>query len=535
MKKKVDCLFIGHNQMDFSKHEESLRMMGIKSGAYRDLSLDFVQYNNSFFTAPDLFNHFYYADRPKFEGMGPFRLGNVFSNTIAYLGTYLHRRGLVFDYVNSFQDEREELIEKLTNDEILLIAVPTTLYVSVVPILEIMTFIRKYNKTARIVLGGPFIGAQMRSQDEISMQFLFKSIGADFYINSSQGEAALVNIVDSLKNSHPFENMFNVIYRSGNKYIVNPESMENNVLENNMIDWNLFSDRLGSLVGVRTSVSCPFSCSYCEYPQNAGKYQTVCVEAIENELNTISSISKVTSIGFIDDTFNVPPERFKSILKMIIKNKYSFKWNSFMRCQYVDREMVQLMKESGCEGVYLGVESGDQSILNNMNKNATVEKYKAGISLLKEYGINVLVSTLIGFPGETYDSVYNTIKFIEETEPDFLRIHLWYCSRQTDIWKKREEFKIKGSQFAWSHSTMDTNTACDMIAKMVLSLKNTIYVPQYNFDFAGVINLLNRGISLENVKEFLRGFNMGICEKLRSQDNSEISQEAVEKIKNALS
>ena len=50
---------------------------------------------------------------------------------------------------------------------------------------------------------------------------------------------------------------------------------------------------------------------------------------------------------FIDDTFNVPPERFKDLLRMMINKKYVFKWHSYFRCQFADEEMVSLMKESG--------------------------------------------------------------------------------------------------------------------------------------------------------------------------------------------
>jgi radical SAM superfamily enzyme YgiQ (UPF0313 family) len=72
---------------------------------------------------------------------------------------------------------------------------------------------------------------------------------------------------------------------------------------------------------------------------------------------------------------------------MMIKNKYEFKWNSFFRCQFADREVVELMKESGCEGVFMGIESGSDKILENMNKASRIEKYYEGIALLKEYDI----------------------------------------------------------------------------------------------------------------------------------------------------
>ena len=195
--------------------------------------------------------------------------------------------------------------------------------------------------------------------------------------------------------------------------------------------------------------------------------------------------------------------------------------------------MVQLMKESGCEGVYLGIESGSNEILKNMNKATTIDKYKKGIELLKKYGINTVASILVGFPGETEDTVKETMDFLEDSGPDFLTIHLWYCSTITPIWKQREEYKIKGSQFEWSHETMNSKEACDLIYDIHSTIKNTIYIPQYNFDFAGVVNLLRRGMSIEQVKDFLNLFNKGVREKLSSPVPGNILKETAQKLKNA--
>lgn len=83
--------------------------------------------------------------------------------------------------------------------------------------------------------------------------------------------------------------------------------------------------------------------------------------------------------------------------------------------------------------------------LNNMNKSADIDKYKEGIKLLKENGIVTMASFIIGFPGETYETVKDTINFIEETQPDFYRAQLWYCEPITPIWNKKDKYGIKGA------------------------------------------------------------------------------------------
>jgi radical SAM PhpK family P-methyltransferase len=300
-----------------------------------------------------------------------------------------------------------------------------------------------------------------------------------------------------------------------------------------MVNWDLFSDRVGEFVPVRTAISCPFRCAFCGFPEHAGQHQTADIEAVENELNRLARIKPVKSVNIIDDTFNIPPRRFKEILRLMVKNKYPFKWNSHFRCQFVDRETVQLMKESGCEGVFLGIESGSNRILKNMNKATTVEKYLAGIKLLEEYGILTFGSFIVGFPGETEETVQDTIQFIEESGLDFFRAQLWYCEPVTPIWRKREEYKISGSNFQWTHNTMDSQKACDLIEEIFLAIKNPIWVPQYNFECDGLFKLIHRGFTLEEVKHFLINFNNAVKERLEEPTGKDVSFDAVIKLKKA--
>src|SRR4029078_1736945 len=101
-------------------------------------------------------------------------------------------------------------------------------------------------------------------------------------------------------------------------------------------------------VTLRTAKSCPFSCSFCGFPQRAGKYKYLGVELLEKELDDIRNIGTVTTLTFLDDTFNVPKERFKEILRMMIRNNYGFKWNSFFRSDHGDDEHIVMLGHTGC-------------------------------------------------------------------------------------------------------------------------------------------------------------------------------------------
>ncbi|MDQ1354616.1 MAG: anaerobic magnesium-protoporphyrin monomethyl ester cyclase, partial [Acidobacteriota bacterium] len=190
---------------------------------------------------------------------------------------------------------------------------------------------------------------------------------------------------------------------------------------------------------------------------------------------------------------------------------------------------------SGCEGVFLGIESGSNQVLKNMNKAADTEKYLKGIELLKEYGIITFGNFIIGFPGETDETVQDTIDFIETGGLDFFRVQLWYCEPITPIWKQKEVYDIRGDSFEWSHATMDSRRASDLVEKIFLTVKNSVWVPQYNFDFDTFWHLYHRGMSIEQIRKFLESFNLAVKEKLMDPFRKEASYESLERLKNACS
>ncbi len=517
--------------MDFDRYEKYIREMGVKSGAYRDLNLNFFNYNDQSYHISEFYNLL--RDTSDSRNLEPLRINEAFSATIAYLGTYLHRSGFTFDYINSFQDDKEALAEKLENQDILTIAITTTYYVFVLPLLEIIEFIRARNRKAKIIIGGPYIATQVRTQDAAAVEYMFKSVmDADIYVNSAQGETALVNILKSLKQNRSLEEVPNIHYRSGDRVVATPVARENNRIEENYVDWSLFEpQRVGRYLNLRTAISCPFSCAFCGFPEHAGAYQTMSVEILEKELNAIKGLGTPIGFNVIDDTYNVPIKRFKELLRMMIRNNYGFKWIANFRCQFIDVEMVELMKASGCEGVFLGIESGSDRILKNMNKVASVEKYREGIALLKKFGISTFGSFIVGFPGETDATVQESLDFIQQSGIDFYRTHLWYCDPITPIFLQKEQYKLEGESFEWRHATMDAAYAGDWIEKIYLNARNATWVPQYNFDFDNLWHLMHRGFSLQQIHRFIGIFNDGIKEKLRDPSRREVSADIIKGFK----
>ena len=523
----TDCFFIGHNQIDFSSYEKKLRTIGKHSPTYRDLNLNFLYKNDVPYSAADFYNlHFgTYED-------SPLDIGETFSTAIAYLGNYLHKRNLSFDFINSFQNEKEKLKQTLTEGSIMSVAIITTLYVSEEPITEIVEYIRKYNDKVKIIIGGPYIFNQFSHRNDVQKRSLLKLLDADYVIENSKGEQTLVELLVQLKNNKVIDTK-NIYVKGGyGKFDFYGKKDEKIDLDKENIDWNIFLDRIKGYIGVRTTISCPFECSFCSFPEHAGEYQTMNVSSIEKELDIIANSQQIKHIHFIDDTFNIPPNRFKDILKTIIKKNYGFTWHSHFRCQFADEETVRLMEKSGCTGVFLGLESGSQEILDRMNKKTTIEKYQMGLDLLRNSSILTMGCFIIGFPGESEETIEKTFSFIKNSGLDFYRAQLWYCDVTTPVYKNRltRNEGLEGAGFNWKHRTMDSDTACGFIEQKILEFEDPIWMPEYNFEFDAVFHLLHRGVSIEDVKFYLKCFREGLIQKIMYPENANISSNTLDRM-----
>jgi radical SAM PhpK family P-methyltransferase len=327
----------------------------------------------------------------------------------------------------------------------------------------------------------------------------------------------LWRVVECLRNKGEIGSVPNLIYFSDGKMIRTQIAPENNSLDDNDINWAGFpDDDFGRTIQIRTARSCAFSCSFCNYPGRAGKLTLADIGTFEKELDSIRELGSVENLVFIDDTFNVPLERFKEMCRLMISKGYQFSWFSYFRCSNSDEEAIDLMARSGCKGVFLGIESGSPAILKNMNKAATIEKYVKGIRSLHDRGILTFGSFILGFPGETAETIKETSSFIRETAPTYYRAQMWYCEPGTPIDREREKYKISGQGFMWKHSTMDSMEAMDHIERLFLSIEESEWLPQWSFDFWIIPYLLGKGISLESFRKFMTPANKMLALELAS-------------------
>lgn len=500
-KPSLDCVVIGHNELDAQERVEAMEPFKDYSGGYGDVVRNYAKLNDRWTSFSGLLR--YGSERVhgrplNFDAWGATNLA------ACYLTNYLRKRSLRAEMVNSFRGDRERLLQ-LLEDGVTSVAITTTYYVVDDEVEDVIAFLRDVAPEVKIIVGGPFVYRNVAKSPNPTARM--QQLDADVYVVENQGEATLAKLVSALvaESDPDLRGVPNLLYLDDDGELVKTdESTEDNSLEDETIDWSVFDpEAIRPLTLLRTARSCAFSCSFCTYPVFGGSLVTADLDAVERELKQLDAIG-VRFIDFVDDTFNVPLPRFKKLCKLIIKNKFSFKWVSFLRIGNMDDEAIDLAAESGCVGALLGIESADNQVLKNMNKNATVEKYARGVRMLNERGIMTQAMFIVGFPGDTEGSVQAAIDFVRDTKPTFSMVQLWYYDTMAPIAGRAEEFGIEGFGFSWKHATMDWQAADRLTDRFVNELSDSIFLPGYGFGFENIFYLLGLGYELDPIKGFLR-------------------------------
>ena len=356
------------------------------------------------------------------------------------------------------------------------IVISTTFYLQWKEVGRIAKDVRKFTNNP-IIIGGAFINSFVSDKGASKALDFLKKYDIQYAIHSFNSEPDLLNLLNSIvkNNGKNLSNVSNLIVSNSENEIISEKVWHNPLVKEIEPIWDKLSiNSLRSTLQIRTASGCPFSCAFCSYPTTAKVWETSDSDNVRRHLDSITRIPNLKNIIFIDDTFNVPVERFKKLIEIF--KEYDFGWFSFLRVQFVDEEIVRSMKDSNCLGVYLGIESSSDSILKNMNKQARRKDFLKGVNLLNKYDIDYVAAFVLGFPGETEETIKENIRFIEETPIKYYALKEFYYMENTSVHTKRDLYGLKGMGAKWSHNTMSYAQATDYKLRMFLTIKNSVHV-----------------------------------------------------------
>lgn len=190
---------------------------------------------------------------------------------------------------------------------------------------------------------------------------------------------------------------------------------------------------------IYASKGCPYSCTYCTVAKT--KLRKKSAEKVLEEIEYLKRAFSIKTVSFFDETFTIDRERVLDICKGIKERNLRIRWYCNTRADLLDDKLLRVMYESGCRGISLGIESGSQRILDNVNKGVTVAQNKKAVEMVKKAGINVYCSFIIGLPGENKESFDETLRFLREAIPTGAQFNVFVPYPGTRYWNDGLDWK----------------------------------------------------------------------------------------------
>ncbi|PLX15378.1 MAG: hypothetical protein C0601_13060 [Candidatus Muiribacterium halophilum] len=265
----------------------------------------------------------------------------------------------------------------------------------------------------------------------MSPETIMEESKADFVIRG-EGEKPLLNLLKAIDKSKPFKDIPSLVYRTETGFEVNPletplPAEEIPIIDRKLLptfgfifDDSVFGDSPENMVSVVVMFSrgCPSNCIFCESPHMWGRrVRMKPMDMVFDEIKYIIAEYGIKNFVIDDDSFTASKKNVRAFCERLILEDLNIKWRCNTKVSMVDKDIMLLMKKAGCVKVTYGVESGNPQVLKNLRKSFTIEQVKKALSLNKETGLPGSMLMIIGSPGETPETVKDSLSLIEELEP----------------------------------------------------------------------------------------------------------------------
>ncbi|MDP2939773.1 MAG: radical SAM protein [Candidatus Omnitrophota bacterium] len=176
-------------------------------------------------------------------------------------------------------------------------------------------------------------------------------------------------------------------------------------------------------VWIETSRGCPFNCQICNKVVHGQTFRPKSVERVVSEMEFLLK-QGIKEFHLADDGFTSDMKRAEEICDRIIERRLCFTWSctNGIRADRVSQNLLKKMKKAGCYRISMGIESGNQDILNNLGKRISLEQVENAVRIAKKAGMEILGFFMFGFENETETTMLDTINFAKRLPLDLAKV-----------------------------------------------------------------------------------------------------------------
>jgi radical SAM superfamily enzyme YgiQ (UPF0313 family) len=333
---------------------------------------------------------------------------------------------------------------------------------------------------AKVVMGGPhatFSGEEILASEK-TVDVIVRGEGEETIVELAKQQSALNDI-----KGIAFRKDAKIIQTANRPYIQDLDSLPLPAYK--LLPMDKYNITGRNLLSVISSRGCPYQCPFCVASQMFGApFRARNPMKVLDEMEWLRDEFGAEGIAFQDDTLTFDKNRAVEICDGMIERKMKLPWGCGTRADAVTKELVAKMSKAHCDEVMFGVESGCQRMRDVLKKRVTNDQCENAIKWTKEAGIFVTVSVILGYPGETKETLQESLDFVRRVEPD----DVWLCHATpfpgTEL---RELVKSYGWKMSenWSlYNTMnpifeDPALPAKEIAEIRTKFYHQFYTPKY--------------------------------------------------------
>lgn len=300
--------------------------------------------------------------------------------------------------------------------------------------------VKEVNSTTPVVVGGPHVTVS-------PAQFLEAAPWVDVVVRG-EGEYTMLELVDRLESQRELEDIQGISWRKNGKVRLNPPRAPIVALDKlpypayHLVDMESYlnpgklryrSTRFKREVSLITSRGCPYNCIFCSiHPLMGAKWRGYSATHVLDHIEHLITQYGVQHIHFEDDNLTLNRKRFDEILEGIVARGLKFLWDTpnGIRAEGLTLERLAKMKQTGCAAIRVGVESGNQGVLEHIvGKRLQLEEVVQAARNCKQARVRMEGFYVIGFPGETKQNMGQTIDFALRLRQEFgVFMHLFIAT-----------------------------------------------------------------------------------------------------------
>jgi radical SAM superfamily enzyme YgiQ (UPF0313 family) len=265
---------------------------------------------------------------------------------------------------------------------------------------DVVKFVRSLSN-APIVAGGPQVSADME-------RILEECPEIDFLVYG-EAEDGIKEIIERIEHKAGLEGINGVIFRKGEKIIRNhPRELVKDINLLPFPDFEAGGVKQICEYPILTSRGCPYNCIFC-FSHIGRRWRERNPDNVIEELKEAREKFSINSFGVWDPVFNLTTKHVVNFCSLLIKENLNLPWNCYsVRADRVAEEQARMMKESGCQHVFMGVETLDDEIMKRINKKEKVEDVKKAVEIYHKHGLKVTGFFILGLPGDTFNKSVTT-------------------------------------------------------------------------------------------------------------------------------